>query len=73
MDEALFAEFFVELGAFQPNIHGHPKFILVDNRTGHNITPRLITILKAKQRTLRYLLPCSTLLHQRADTFIFQR
>ena len=60
MDQALFAEFFADPHAFQADIHGHRKLVWVDNCTGHNITPRLTTVLEAKHSTLKYLPPCST-------------
>ena len=73
MDQILFAEFFVEPCTFQANIHGHRKFIWVDNYTGHNITRRLTVVLKAKYSTLKYLPPCSTHLCQSEDTFIISK
>ena len=70
MDQALFAEFFVDPQAFQADIHGRQKLVWVDNCTGHNITPRLTAILEARHTALKYLPPCSTHLCQPADTFI---
>ena len=70
MDQALFAEFFVDPWGFQADIHGHQKLVWVDNYTGHNITPRLTAILEAKHNALKYLPPCSTHLYQPANTFI---
>ena len=60
MDQALFAEFFDEPCAFKVDIHGHWKFIWIDNYTGHNIMHGLTAVLEAKQGTLWYLPPYST-------------
>ena len=48
MDQALFAEFFVDPRAFHVDIHGRRKLVWVDNYTGHNIIPRLTVVLEAK-------------------------
>ena len=73
MDQNLFADFFEEPRAFQPDLHGRTKLIWVDNCTGQNLTPRLQGVLQAKQSILRYLPPCSTHLCQPADTFIISK
>ena len=73
MDQALFAEFFVESRAFQTDIYGRWIFIWVDNCTCHSITLRLTAVLEAKQSTLKYLPPCSTHLCQPVDTFIISK
>ena len=56
MDQNLFANFFEEPRAFQPDLHGHTKLIW----TGHNLNPRLQGVLQTKQSILRYLPPCLT-------------
>ena len=48
MDQALFAEFFVDPRAFQADIHARRKLIWVDNYTRHNIIPRLTVVLEAE-------------------------
>ena len=73
MDQVLFAEFFTDPWAFQANIHGCQKLVWIDNCTGHNITPRLTAVLKARHNALKYLPPCSTYLCQPADTFIISK
>ena len=70
MDQNLFANFFQEPRAFQPNLHGRTKLIWVDNCIGHNLTPRLQDV---KQSILRYLPSCSTHLCQPIDTFIVSK
>ena len=73
MDQGLFADFFQEPCAFQPNLHGCTKTIWVDNCMGYNLTPRLQAVLQAKYSILRYLQPCSTHLCQPVDTFIVSK
>ena len=73
MDQNLFANFFEEPRAFQPDLHGRTKLIWVDNCIGHNLTPRLQGVLQAKQSILRYLPPCLTHLCQPIDTFIISK
>ena len=73
MDQTLFSDYFVEPRAFQSDIYGCSKFIWVDNCTGHNMTPRLSTVLEANNAILKYLPPFSTHLCQPADTFIISK
>ena len=73
MDQTLFSDYFVKPRAFQSDVHGRSKFIWVDNCTGHNMTPRLSTVLEANNAILKYLPPCSTHLCQSTDTFIISK
>ena len=73
MDQGLFVDFFKEPRAFQSDLHGRTKTILVDNCIGHNLTPRLQAIFQAKHSVLRYLPPCSIHLYQLTDTFIVSK
>ena len=73
MDQTLFSDYFVEPRAFQSDVHGRSKFIWVDNCTGHNMIPRLSTVLEANNAILKYLPPCSTHLCQPTDTFIISK
>jgi hypothetical protein len=70
MDQALFPKFFLELCAFQPDLHGRTKVVWIDNCSSHRITPRLTTVLTEKQTILKFSPPCCTHLCQPADTFI---
>ena len=73
MDQNLFTEYFSEPRAFQYDVYGRSKMTWMDNCTGHNMTPQLSVVLKAKQIILKYLSPCSTHLCQPADTFIISK
>ena len=70
MDQTVFLEYFLEPHAYQTDLHHCQKIIWLDNCSGHAMTPRLATILAAKNTIFKLLPPCSRHLCQPADTFL---
>ena len=70
MDQSIFFQYFMELRAYQPDLHHCTKYVWVDNCTTHNITFTLVAVLAQKHTTLKYLPSCATYLCQLAYTFL---
>ena len=73
MDQTVFPEYFLEPRAYQADLHHRHKIIWLDNCSGHAMTPRLATVLAAKNTIFKFLPPCSTHLCQPADTFLISK
>ena len=69
----LFPEYFLEPRAYQVDLHHRQKIIWLDNCSSHAMTPKLATILAAKNTIFKFLPPCSTHLCQPADTFLISK
>ena len=60
MDQSIFFQYFIESRTYQPDHHGHTKYIWVDNCTTNNMTPILVAALAQKRTILKYLSICAT-------------
>ena len=73
MDQTMFPEYFLEPRTYQADLHHCQKIIWLDNCSSHAMTPRLATVLAAKNTIFKFLPPCSTHVCQPADTFLISK